>query len=91
MREAMLRVGIEPCSEDERDPGVIGGETKVSACPSLQVAGDRNRTETMAATSKVPMRVALGEAGMLSSAEDAPKIAAKEEGGRRSEDHVISC
>ena len=74
-------------SRDERDPGIIGGDIEVSACPNRQVMDDRSRVETTPAASKVPMRAALGETSMLARARDAPGIA-KEEYGRRTEDHV---
>ena len=91
MREAILRVGIRFCPEDERDPGVIGAWTKVNACSNLQVVGDRSRAKTIAATSRVPINIALEETGMLSRAKDAFKIAVREEDGRSTEDHVTDC
>jgi len=86
----MLRVGIKFRSRGEHDPGVIGGEIKVRACPNLQVADDRNRTETRAVTSKDPIRVALKGTNMLLTAEDAFEVTAKEEDGMRAKDHVTS-
>lgn len=91
MREATLRVVIKFCPDDERDPGVIGTGTKVTACSNLQVVGDRSRTETMAATSKVPIKIALEETDMLSRAKDAFETAVRKEDGRRTEDHVTVC
>jgi len=86
----MLRVAIRFCPEDERDPGVIGTGTEVNACSNLQVVGDRSRTETIAATSKVPIYIALEETGMVPRAKDAFEIAVRED-GRRAEDHVTAC
>ena len=80
-----MRVAIKFCPEDERDAGVIGTGTKEKACSNLQVVGDRSRTDTIAATSKIPINTVLEETGMLSRARDAFEIAVREEmaGGRR--------
>jgi len=86
----MLRVGIKSCPEDERDPGVFGVGTKVNVRLNLQVVGDRSRTETIAATSIAPIKIALEETGMLSRTKDAFEIAVRED-GRRTEDHVTFC
>jgi hypothetical protein len=84
MREAMLRVGIKLRSRDEGDCPVVGGETKVSACPNRHVVADRNRAETTAAASKVPTKLALEEISMFVKSERR----AKEVDGGRTGDHV---
>ena len=56
-----MSVDIKLCSEDERDPCVVGDEIKVSACPNLEVVEDRDRMETRAVASRIPIKAALEE------------------------------
>jgi len=81
----VLRVGIKFRSGGEHDPCVIGGEIKVSACPNLQVADDRNRTETRTVESKDPTRAALEGTNMLLRTEDAFGVATEEDDGKLGE------
>ena len=58
-------MGIRFRSRNERDPCAIEGEIEVSAYPTRRVADNKNRTETIAAANKIPMKVALEETSML--------------------------
>lgn len=77
MREATLRVDSRFCSSDPP-----GDEIKVSAYLDRQVVEIRNKTETTTATSRVPMKVALGETSMF------VKGAYRRRKAERTEDHV---
>ena len=60
-----MSVGIKFCSKDERDPCVVGSEIKVRVCPNRETVDDRDRTETRAVASRIPIRAALEETSML--------------------------
>jgi hypothetical protein len=90
MREATLSVAIRLPPSDERDIRA-GGEINIKASPSFQVADDRDRTETSAAASRIPRKVALKETSILSREKGAfvSAVAIEDDSyGRRAEDHV---